>query len=45
MKDFSMWTGELGGSMSDIMAAGLGVAAMMMGEMPQGPGWMGGKLV
>jgi hypothetical protein len=43
MKDFSMWTGELGGSMSDIMAAELGVAAMTIwGGMPQGrAGWVG----
>lgn len=32
MNDFSMWTGELGGSMSDIWAAELGVAAMAKGK-------------
>jgi hypothetical protein len=34
MNDFSMWTGELGGSMSDMSAAELGVAAMMAKKRP-----------
>lgn len=36
MKDFSAWTGELGGSMSDIKAAELGVAAMVW-ELKKSP--------